>query len=76
MPELGLIGQQKSLHAWENADEGCRTPASILHDGNAMQAYGSKGVMEIPPNATLNMDVQLLTIKTSPFGYRTKLVEG
>jgi hypothetical protein len=31
---------------------------------------------EIPPNATLNIDVELLSIKTSPIGYRTKLVEG
>lgn len=41
-----------------------------------MQAYGERGMREIPPNATLTMDVQLLSIKSSPFGYRTKLVEG
>lgn len=39
-------------------------------------AYGAAGVGEIPPNATLNVDVELLSIKTSPIGYRTKLVEG
>eukprot|EP00195_Chlamydomonas_chlamydogama_P005727 CAMPEP_0202902694 /NCGR_PEP_ID=MMETSP1392-20130828/17006_1 /ASSEMBLY_ACC=CAM_ASM_000868 /TAXON_ID=225041 /ORGANISM="Chlamydomonas chlamydogama, Strain SAG 11-48b" /LENGTH=223 /DNA_ID=CAMNT_0049589501 /DNA_START=1 /DNA_END=672 /DNA_ORIENTATION=- len=39
-------------------------------------AYGSRGVGEIPPNATLTVDLELLSIKTSPLGYRTKLVEG
>eukprot|EP00878_Enallax_costatus_P005444 GHUV01005715.1.p1 GENE.GHUV01005715.1~~GHUV01005715.1.p1 ORF type:complete len:238 (+),score=61.20 GHUV01005715.1:112-825(+) len=38
--------------------------------------YGSKGYGEIPPDATLQIDVELLSIKTSPLGYRTKLVEG
>lgn len=42
----------------------------------AVQAYGSKGVGEIPPNATLQIDVELLSIKTSAFGTRVKLVEG
>ena len=41
-----------------------------------MQAYGERGIREIPPNATLTMDVQLLAIKQGVFGYRTKLVEG
>lgn len=39
-------------------------------------AYGSKGVAEIPPNATLNIDVQLLSVKTDAIGFRTKVVEG
>lgn len=39
-------------------------------------AYGNVGVGEIPPGATLNIDVELLSIKTNPLGYRTKLVEG
>eukprot|EP00882_Tetradesmus_deserticola_P005410 GHRQ01005693.1.p1 GENE.GHRQ01005693.1~~GHRQ01005693.1.p1 ORF type:complete len:239 (+),score=53.13 GHRQ01005693.1:48-764(+) len=38
--------------------------------------YGSRGVGEIPPNATLQVDIELLSIKTSPLGYRTKIVEG
>lgn len=40
------------------------------------QAYGSKGVGEIPGNATLTIDVELLSIKQSVFGSRVKLVEG
>ena len=39
-------------------------------------AYGANGIGEIPPNATLNIDLELLSIKTSPFGSRVKLVEG
>lgn len=39
-------------------------------------AYGPKGIGEIPPNATLQIDIELLSIKTSPFGSRVKLVEG
>ncbi|XP_031381773.1 peptidyl-prolyl cis-trans isomerase FKBP16-4, chloroplastic isoform X2 [Punica granatum] len=39
-------------------------------------AYGSKGVQEIPPNATIELDVELLAIKQSPFGSPVKLVEG
>lgn len=41
-----------------------------------VQAYGDKGVGEIPPNATLQIDVELLSIKQSAFGSRVKLVEG
>ncbi|KAJ4978387.1 hypothetical protein NE237_009167 [Protea cynaroides] len=39
-------------------------------------AYGSKGVQEIPPNATIELDVELLAIKQNPFGSSVKLVEG
>ncbi|KAK3001544.1 hypothetical protein RJ639_021296 [Escallonia herrerae] len=42
-------------------------------------AYGSKGVQEIPPNATIEgllLDLELLAIKQSPFGSAVKLVEG
>ncbi|KAL6133514.1 hypothetical protein ACLB2K_065749 [Fragaria x ananassa] len=38
-------------------------------------AYGSKGVQEIPPNATIELDVELLAIKQSPFGSPVKIVE-
>ncbi|KAK7345451.1 hypothetical protein VNO77_16055 [Canavalia gladiata] len=39
-------------------------------------AYGSKGVQEIPPNATIELDIELLAIKQSPFGTSVKIVEG
>ncbi|KAG8376641.1 hypothetical protein BUALT_Bualt09G0084600 [Buddleja alternifolia] len=39
-------------------------------------AYGNKGVQEIPPNATIELDLELLSIKQSPFGSPVKVVEG
>uniref|UniRef100_A0A1D1YS89 peptidylprolyl isomerase n=1 Tax=Anthurium amnicola TaxID=1678845 RepID=A0A1D1YS89_9ARAE len=39
-------------------------------------AYGSRGVQEIPPNATIELDVELLSIKQSPFGTGVKVIEG
>ncbi|PIN08950.1 FKBP-type peptidyl-prolyl cis-trans isomerase [Handroanthus impetiginosus] len=39
-------------------------------------AYGNKGVQEIPPNATIELDVELLAIKQDPFGSPVKVVEG
>lgn len=34
------------------------------------------GIGEIPGGATLEMDVELLSIKNSPLGYQVKIVEG
>ncbi|XP_020885661.1 peptidyl-prolyl cis-trans isomerase FKBP16-4, chloroplastic isoform X1 [Arabidopsis lyrata subsp. lyrata] len=39
-------------------------------------AYGKKGVQEIPLNATIELDIELLSIKQSPFGTPVKIVEG
>lgn len=35
-----------------------------------------QGRGEIPPNATLSLDVELLSIKKDARGYQVKLVEG
>eukprot|EP00475_Leptophrys_vorax_P037841 TRINITY_DN65801_c0_g1_i1.p1 TRINITY_DN65801_c0_g1~~TRINITY_DN65801_c0_g1_i1.p1 ORF type:complete len:242 (+),score=13.84 TRINITY_DN65801_c0_g1_i1:50-775(+) len=40
-------------------------------------AYGSRGVQEIPPNATIQLNVELLAVKPkNAFGTQVKLVEG
>ncbi|KAF3324433.1 Peptidyl-prolyl cis-trans isomerase FKBP16-4 [Carex littledalei] len=38
-------------------------------------AYGSRGVQEIPPNATIELDVELLSIKQTPFGETDSYVD-
>lgn len=38
--------------------------------------YGKKGIGEVPGGATLEFEVELLSVKNSPLGYRVKLVEG
>lgn len=49
---------------------------SIITKNARLQGYGEKGIGEIPGGATLELDVELLSVKTSPFGSRVKLVEG
>lgn len=49
-------------------------PTNPFH--HARQAYGDRGVGEVPPGATLEIDVELLYIKTSAQGARVKLIEG
>ena len=39
-------------------------------------AYGERGYGEIPPNAELVIDVQLLSIKKNAIGTQVKLIEG
>lgn len=39
-------------------------------------AYGSGGIGEIPPNATIEISVELLSIKQNAFGTPVKLIEG
>eukprot|EP01023_Acetabularia_acetabulum_P021355 TRINITY_DN211_c0_g4_i3.p2 TRINITY_DN211_c0_g4~~TRINITY_DN211_c0_g4_i3.p2 ORF type:complete len:212 (-),score=42.58 TRINITY_DN211_c0_g4_i3:235-870(-) len=38
--------------------------------------YGSEGIGEVPGNATLEFDVELLSIKSDSRGFQVKLVEG
>lgn len=38
--------------------------------------YGNVQIGEIPPNSTITLDIELLSIKTNPLGFRTKLIEG
>ena len=70
-------GNSSSLQAWHAL---CFLIAATSLDATrlmaGMQAYGEKGYGEIPPGATLDIEVQLLSIKTSPFGSRVKIVEG
>lgn len=51
-------------------------PNSATAKTARLQGYGAKGIGEIPGGATLELDVELLSVKTSPFGSRVKLVEG
>jgi len=39
-------------------------------------AYGDKGVDEVPGNAAVDVEVELLSIKTSARGYQVKAGEG
>jgi len=39
-------------------------------------AYGKRGIQEIPPNATIQFDVELLSIKQNSYGSPVKIVEG
>lgn len=48
----------------------------VLLLADSLQGYGEKGIGEIPGGATLELDVELLSVKTSPFGSRVKIVEG
>lgn len=42
----------------------------------APQAYGKRGFGEVPGDATLDFDVELLSVKQDSRGYQVKLIEG
>ncbi|KAM0951726.1 putative peptidylprolyl isomerase [Dioscorea sansibarensis] len=73
------IGQSEKGNVLKGLDlgvEGMRVGGQRLLIIPPELAYGSKGVQEIPPNATIELDVELLSIKQSPFGTGVKLIEG
>ncbi|KAH7854523.1 hypothetical protein Vadar_014797 [Vaccinium darrowii] len=73
------VGQSERGNVLKGLDlgvEGMRVGGQRLLIVPPQLAYGSKGVQEIPPNATIELDVELLAIKQSPFGSPVKIVEG
>ncbi|KAH7844736.1 hypothetical protein Vadar_031164 [Vaccinium darrowii] len=68
------VGQSEKGNVLKGLDlgvEGMRVGGQRLLIVPPQLAYGSKGVEEIPPNATIELDVELLAIKQSPFAYVT-----
>lgn len=73
------IGQSERGNVLKGLDlgvEGMRVGGQRLLIVPPELAYGKKGVQEIPPNATIELDVELLAIKQSPFGSPVKIIEG
>ncbi|KAF5747848.1 FKBP-like peptidyl-prolyl cis-trans isomerase family protein isoform 1 [Tripterygium wilfordii] len=73
------VGQSERGNVLKGLDlgvEGMRVGGQRLLIVPPELAYGKKGVQEIPPNATIELDVELLSIKQSPFGSPVKIVEG
>ncbi|XP_065855100.1 peptidyl-prolyl cis-trans isomerase FKBP16-4, chloroplastic [Euphorbia lathyris] len=73
------VGQSERGNVLKGLDlgvEGMRVGGQRLIIVPPELAYGSKGVQEIPPNATIELDVELLAIKQSPFGSAVKIIEG
>ncbi|KAJ0982365.1 hypothetical protein J5N97_010620 [Dioscorea zingiberensis] len=73
------VGQSEKGNVLKGLDlgvEGMRIGGQRLLIVPPELAYGSKGVQEIPPNSTIELDVELLSIKQSPFGTGVKLIEG
>ncbi|XP_028557219.1 peptidyl-prolyl cis-trans isomerase FKBP16-4, chloroplastic-like isoform X8 [Dendrobium catenatum] len=73
------VGQSENGTVLKGLDlgvEGMRVGGQRLLIVPPKLAYGSKGVQEIPPNATIELDVELISIKSSPFGFGVKLIEG
>ncbi|CAN6887805.1 unnamed protein product [Brassica oleracea] len=66
------VGQSENGNVLKGLDlgtEGMRVGGQRLVIVPPELAYGKKGVQEIPPNATIELDIELLSIKQSPFGY-------
>ncbi|DBA85117.1 TPA: hypothetical protein ACH3X2_005839 [Trebouxia sp. C0005] len=72
----GPGGTLPGLDLTVQAGEGMRVGGSRKAILPPELGYGEKGIGEIPGGATLELDVELLSVKTSPFGSRVKIVEG
>ncbi|EPS58256.1 hypothetical protein M569_16558, partial [Genlisea aurea] len=73
--DVGQSERGRVLKGLDLGVEGMRVGGQRLLIVPPELAYGSKGVQEIPPNATIELDVELLAIKQSPFGSSVKIVE-
>lgn len=74
--DVGESERGRVLKGLDLGVEGMRVGGQRLLIVPPELAYGKKGVQEIPPNATIEVDVELLSIKQSPFGSPVKIVEG
>lgn len=74
--DVGASEQGLVLKGLDYGVEGMRVGGQRLLIVPPELAYGNKGIQEIPPNATLEMNLELLSIKQSPFGSPVKVVEG
>ncbi|CAH8339411.1 unnamed protein product [Eruca vesicaria subsp. sativa] len=71
------VGQSEKGNVLKGLDigvEGMRVGGQRLVIVPPELAYGKKGVQEIPPNATIELDIELLSIKQSPFGYVKSII--
>jgi hypothetical protein len=74
--DVGAKGAGGTLEGLDLGVQGMRVGGRRVLLVPPSLAYGDKGIGEIPPNATISIDCELLSIKNSPLGYRVKLVEG
>jgi len=74
--DVGATGAGSTLLGLDLGVRGMRVGGRRVLRVPPALAYGKRGVGEIPPDATLIFDVELLSIKNSPLGYRVKVVEG
>ncbi|XP_039793716.1 peptidyl-prolyl cis-trans isomerase FKBP16-4, chloroplastic-like isoform X4 [Panicum virgatum] len=74
--DVGNSDRGNVLKGLDLGVEGMKVGAQRLIIVPPELAYGKKGVQEIPPNATIELDVELLSIKQSPFGTPVKIIEG
>jgi hypothetical protein len=74
--DVGAKGAGGTLEGLDLGVRGMRVGGRRVLQVPPELAYGKKGIGEIPPNASIVIDCELLSIKNSPLGYRVKLVEG